>query len=197
VIVAHACDVTSGKAADAASAQAAHVAPAKAADVASAKPATHVASAEPATHVASAKSATHVATATATATATTSSLSTRSKKTPGKHRACQNHHHSSSHDFLHLIGRTCRHRTILKRCYSTKVISNVTMKGDGSAFLSPLLNFRSINQSFAAGKMRVGLRGDRSVLCTYRDFSRQKNRTARIGLMRAMRWMRAVHSTAA
>jgi hypothetical protein len=128
VIVAHACDVTSGKAADAASAQAAHVAPAKAADVASAKPATHVASAEPATHVASAKSATHVATATATATTSTSSLSTRSKKTPGKHRACQNHHHSSSHDFLHLIGRTCRHRTILKRCYSTKVISNVTMK---------------------------------------------------------------------
>jgi hypothetical protein len=104
-----------------------------------------VASAEPATHVASAKSATHVATAT-TSTSSTSSLCTRSKKTPGKHRACQNHHHSSSHDLLHLIGRTCRHRTILKRCYSTKVISNVTMKGDGSSFLSPLLNSHSINK---------------------------------------------------
>jgi hypothetical protein len=107
VIAANSSDVTSAKSSHATSAKPAHAASAKAA------------------HVASAKSATHVAAATATATA---SLCSRSKKAPGKHRARQNHHRSSSHDFLHLVGRTCRHRTILKRRYFTKVISNVTMK---------------------------------------------------------------------
>jgi hypothetical protein len=115
VIAANSSDVTSAKSSHATSAKPAHAASAKASHVASAK----------AAHVASAKSATHVAAATATATA---SLCSRSKKAPGKHRARQNHHRSSSHDFLHLVGRTCRHRTILKRHYSTKVISNVTMK---------------------------------------------------------------------
>jgi hypothetical protein len=123
VIAANSSDVTSAKSSHATSAKPAHAASAKASHVASAK-AAHVASAK-AAHVASAKSATHVAAATATATA---SLCSRSKKAPGKHRARQNHHRSSSHDFLHLVGRTCRHRTILKRHYSTKVISNVTMK---------------------------------------------------------------------
>jgi hypothetical protein len=115
VIAANSSDVTSAKSSHATSAKPAHAASAKASHVASAK----------AAHVASAKSATHVAAATATATA---SLCSRSKKAPGKHRARQNHHRSSSHDFLHLVGRTCRHRTILKRHYSTKVISNVSMK---------------------------------------------------------------------
>jgi hypothetical protein len=111
VIAANSSDVTSAKSSHATSAKPAHAASAKAA------------------HVASAKSATHVAAAAATATATaTASLCSRSKKAPGKHRTRQNHHRSSSHDFLHLVGRTCRHRTILKRHYSTKVISNVTMK---------------------------------------------------------------------
>ena len=77
-----------------------------------------------ASNVASAKAA-HMAAATSTAA---SGLCTRGKKAPGKHRARQNHHRSSSHDLLHLVGRTCRHRTILKRRYFTKVISNVTMK---------------------------------------------------------------------
>jgi hypothetical protein len=113
VIAANSSDVTSAKSSHATSAKPAHAASAKASHVASAK----------AAHVASAKSATHVAAATATA-----SLCSRSKKAPGKHRARQNHHRSSSHDFLHLVGRTCRHRTILKRHYSTKVISNVSMK---------------------------------------------------------------------
>jgi hypothetical protein len=105
----------------------AHVAAAEAAaHVATAEAATHVTATEAAAHVASA-AATHVAAAAAAATPT-ASLRSRSKKAPGKHRARQNHHRSSSHDLLHLVGRTCRHRTILKRRYSTKVISNVTMK---------------------------------------------------------------------
>jgi hypothetical protein len=116
VIAANSSDVTSAKSSHATSAKPAHVASAKAA---------YVASAKSTAHVAAAKSTTHVAAAAAAATA---SLCSRSKKAPGKHRARQNHHRSSSHDFLHLVGRTCRHRTILKRRYSTKVISNVTMK---------------------------------------------------------------------
>jgi hypothetical protein len=86
---------------------------AQASDVISAK-ATHVAAAK-AAHVASAKPATHVA---STSTAATASLCTRGKKAPGKQRACQNHHRSSSHDILHLVGRTCRHRTGFRRCSS-------------------------------------------------------------------------------
>jgi hypothetical protein len=125
MIVAHTGDMIS---ADVAFAKTAHVASLQAAHVASLQ-AAHVASLK-ATHVAAAKSTPHVATATtATTSSSTSSLRTRSKKAPGEHRACQNHHHSSSHDFLHLVGRTCRHRTIVKRCSFTKVISNVAMKG--------------------------------------------------------------------
>jgi hypothetical protein len=123
VLVVHVSHVIAANAADVASAKTSEVIAANSSDVTSAK-AAHAASAK-AAHVASAKSATHVAAATATATA---SLCSRSKKAPGKHRARQNHHRSSSHDFLHLVGRTCRHRTILKRRYFTKVISNVTMK---------------------------------------------------------------------
>jgi hypothetical protein len=63
---------------------------------------THVTSAE-ATHVTSAAKATHVATAT-TATATTAGLCTSGNKAAGKQCACQNHHHSSSHDILHWMG---------------------------------------------------------------------------------------------
>jgi hypothetical protein len=78
------------------SAHATHVASAKATRVTAAKAAAHVASAKPAT-VSSA----------ATAAA---GLCTRGKQAAGKHRACQNHHHSSSHDILHRYGRTFRHR---------------------------------------------------------------------------------------
>jgi hypothetical protein len=86
---------------------------AKAADVISTKTsnataakATHVTSTE-ATHVASAKAA-H---APATVSSATAGLCTRGKKAAGKHRGCQNHHQSSSHDILHWDGRTFRHRT--------------------------------------------------------------------------------------
>jgi hypothetical protein len=93
VIVAHSSDVISATATDAASVKSAHVASAKA------------------THMASAKSTAHVATATASATAS-AGFCTRGKKAAGKHRARQNHHHSSFHDILHLVGRTYRLRTI-------------------------------------------------------------------------------------
>jgi hypothetical protein len=87
-----ATDVTSTKASNATAAEAAHVTSTKA------------------THVASAKAA-HVASAATVASATaTAGLCTRGKKAAGKHRACQNHHHSSSHDILHLDGRTFRRR---------------------------------------------------------------------------------------
>jgi hypothetical protein len=85
--------------------QARHVTAAKAADVISTK--TSNATATKAAHVTSAKT-THVAPAEAAHTTTMSTtaaaaagLCTRGKKAAGKHRACQNHHHSSSHDILH------------------------------------------------------------------------------------------------
>jgi hypothetical protein len=66
---------------------------AKAGDATAAE-ATDVATAE-ATHVTAAK-ATHVASSSAAA----AGLCTRGEKAAGKHRACQNHRHSSSHDIL-------------------------------------------------------------------------------------------------
>jgi hypothetical protein len=87
VVAAHACHVTSAKAI--------HVAAAKAA------------------HVATAESATaESAAAVSSSAATTAGLCTRGKKAAGKHCACQNHHHSSSHDILHWDGRTFRHRLL-------------------------------------------------------------------------------------
>jgi hypothetical protein len=77
---------------------------AKATDVASTK--TSNAAAAKATQVTSAK-ATHMAStkaahAPATVSSAAAGLCPRGKKAAGKHRACQNHHHSSSHDILHL-----------------------------------------------------------------------------------------------
>jgi hypothetical protein len=68
--------------------------------------ATHVTSANvthTGTDVTSAKAA-HTATVSSAATAAPS-LCARGKKAAGKHCACQNHHCSSFHDILHLIGR--------------------------------------------------------------------------------------------
>jgi hypothetical protein len=65
--------------------------------------ATHVTSAETAHVTSSAKAAAAVSTAAAAAaaTASTSCLCTRRKQRPGKHGACQYHHHSScSHDIF-------------------------------------------------------------------------------------------------
>jgi hypothetical protein len=73
--------------------------------------ATHVTAAKAAAHVAAAKAA-HAATTVSSAATATAGLSTRGKKATGKRRACQNHHHSSSHDILHWDGRTFRHRSL-------------------------------------------------------------------------------------
>jgi hypothetical protein len=88
-ISADAREVTSAKTSDAGSAEAAHVASAEAAHMASAT--------------------TTVSSAAATATA---GLCTRGKKAAGKHCACQNYHHSCSHDILHWDGRTFRRRAL-------------------------------------------------------------------------------------
>jgi hypothetical protein len=91
---ANAVDVVSTETSDASSAQATHVTSTKVTHMASVK-GTHAA-----TTVASAK-ATHT-TAAAPATA---GLCSRGQKAAGQHCGCQNHHHSSSHDILHLVGR--------------------------------------------------------------------------------------------
>ena len=94
-------------------AQAGHVIAARATDVISTKTsdataieAVHVAASVEATHVTTAEAATTVSSASA-ATAS-SGLCTRGNKAAGKHCAGKNHHHSSSHDILHLSGRTFR-----------------------------------------------------------------------------------------
>jgi hypothetical protein len=83
--------------------KATHGPTAKASNATAAK-ATHVATAEP-THVSTAEATTHVTSAATTATAS-AGLCARSSKAEGKHRACHNHHNSSSHDILHWDGRT-------------------------------------------------------------------------------------------
>jgi hypothetical protein len=86
-----AVDVVSAETSDATDAQATHM---TAANV------THTG-----TDVTSAKAA-HTATKVSSASATAApGLCARGKKAAGKHCACQNHHRSSSHDILHLIGR--------------------------------------------------------------------------------------------
>jgi hypothetical protein len=97
---------TCAKAADVSATKATGMSPAEAADVTSAKP-THMTSAE-AAYVASAKAA-HVASttpamSTTTTAAATTGLCARGKQAAGKHCACQNHHHASSHDILHRKG---------------------------------------------------------------------------------------------
>jgi hypothetical protein len=89
--------VTSAKTSHVSSAEATHVTSAEATHLGSTE-ATHMTSAET-THVTS--SAKAAAVSTAAATASTSCLCTRRKQRPGKHGACQYHHHSScSHDIF-------------------------------------------------------------------------------------------------
>jgi hypothetical protein len=96
VISVHARHVASAETAYATSAEATDVTSAEATDVTSAK----------AAHMASATT-TSMSTAAAAATA---GLCVRGKKAAGKHRACQDHHYSSSHDILLFgMGGTCRH----------------------------------------------------------------------------------------
>jgi len=85
VLSAHACHVIAAQTSDAASAETAEMASAKAA-----------------AHVASTKTAAHVTSATTTmpTAAAAACLGISGKKAAGKHGACQNHHHSSSHDIF-------------------------------------------------------------------------------------------------
>jgi hypothetical protein len=94
VIVVQARHVTAAKAADVISTKTSNATAAKAAHVTSAKT----------THVAPAEAAHTTTMSTTTAAAAAAGLCTRGKKAAGKHRACQNHHHSSSHDILHWMG---------------------------------------------------------------------------------------------
>jgi hypothetical protein len=94
--------VTSSNTAKTIMIQARYVIAAKATEVISAE--TSNATAAKAAYVTSTE-ATHVAPAKAAAMSSTSAatgLCTGGKKAAGKHSACQNHHHSSSHDILHL-----------------------------------------------------------------------------------------------
>jgi hypothetical protein len=83
---------------------------AKATDMASTK--TSNTTAAKATHVATTKPAAHMAAAATTVSSAASAacLGTGGKKAAGQYRACQNHHHSSSHDILLWNGRAFRHR---------------------------------------------------------------------------------------
>jgi len=104
VTSAHACHATSAETSDATAAEATHVTSAEAAHVASAKAAAHMAAA-----TTTSVSTTSVSTASASAAA---GLCISSKKATGKHCACQNHHHSSSHDILLWDGREFRDRSL-------------------------------------------------------------------------------------
>jgi hypothetical protein len=99
VIVVQARHMIGAKATDAISTETADATSVKAADMTCTE-AAHLASTE-AIHVTSAEAA-HTATVSSTPSATAARLCTRGKKAAGKHCACQNHHHSSFHDILHL-----------------------------------------------------------------------------------------------
>jgi hypothetical protein len=90
-------------AAQATAAQATHVTSTKAAHTSSTK----------AAHVAPAAHATTVSSATTTAAA--AGLRARGKKAAGKQCGCQNHRYSSSHDILHLSGRTFPPQGLVRR----------------------------------------------------------------------------------
>jgi hypothetical protein len=99
--------VIGAKAFNAAAVNAGHVISAKATDVIATKApnvtaveAADVTSTE-AAHMAAAK-ASHATTMSSTSAAAAARLCARGNKAAGKYCACQNHHHSSSHDILHL-----------------------------------------------------------------------------------------------
>jgi hypothetical protein len=142
VISVHAGDVTSAETAHAAPAETADVACAEAADVTSAK----------AAHMAS-TTATHVTTATSMASATaTAGLRVSGKKAAGKHCACQNHHHSSSHDILRWDGRGFPPQGLVRRWRAPGRPAPMSRwTEDEDTDLSLPLNFRSITRSAIAG----------------------------------------------
>jgi hypothetical protein len=118
-------------------AHAGHATSAEAADMASAE-ATHVASAK-AAHMAAATSTT-VSAATATA-----GLCISGKKAAGKHCACQNHYHSSSHDILLWNGRDFPPQDLVRRCrFRGRQTPTSRWTEDEDTYLPFLLNSRSI-----------------------------------------------------
>jgi hypothetical protein len=128
VISVHARHVTSSETGHATSAEATHVTPAEAADVTSAK----------AAHMASATTSMSSASATA-------GLCISGKKAAGKHRACQNHHYSSSHDILLWDGRDLPPQGLVRRWrVRGKQMPTSRWMEDEDADLSFPLNSRSI-----------------------------------------------------
>jgi hypothetical protein len=100
VIVVQARHVIAGRAADMICSKTSNATAVKTADATSTE-ATHLTSTKT-THVAPAEAA-HTATMPSTPSASAAAgLCARGKKAAGKHRACQNHHYSCSHDILHL-----------------------------------------------------------------------------------------------
>jgi hypothetical protein len=90
-------------------AKAVDVVSAETSDTTGAAQATHVTAANvthTGTDVTAAKAA-HTATTVSSAATAAAGLCARGEKAAGKHCACQNHHHSSFHDILHLIRRIC------------------------------------------------------------------------------------------
>jgi hypothetical protein len=119
VIVAH---VIGAKATSVVSAKTSDVIPANSSDVIGTK-STHVTSFK-APHVGSAKATPHVASTTTSAAA---GLGTRSNKAAGKQCTCQNHHRSSSHNILQLVGRLSAAGPCLTLAHFSEVNANVAM----------------------------------------------------------------------
>jgi hypothetical protein len=139
VIAVHARHVTSAETAHATSANATDATSAEAADVTSAE-AADVASAK-AAHMASAAT-TSMSSATSAAT---SGLCTSGKKAAGKHRACQNHQYSSSHDILLWDGRDLPPQGLVRRWrVRGRQMPTSRSTEDEDADLSFPLNSRSI-----------------------------------------------------
>jgi hypothetical protein len=205
VIVVQARHVIAAKAADAISTQTSDATAIKATHVTSAE-ATHVASTE-AAHVTSAEAASTVSSA--AATTTTAGLCIRGKQAAGKHRACQNHHHSSSHDILHLkwagfppqvqsdVGLSHQRRANVAIVWRWECLFVVSTK---FVFIWTEYSVCSNQGSASAGPAAgLGAKGARNqlVLQMRGDFSSQKKRTARTRLIRGAQGAAcAVRSTA-
>jgi hypothetical protein len=171
VIAANAANAASAKTSDVIAANSSDVTTAKSTHVTSAK-AAHVASAK-ATHVASAK-ATHVASASASASA--AGLCTRGNKATGKQCTRQNHHRSSSHNILHLVGRTFRHRALSDVGAFQRSNANVAMdwRWEWLLFVSTKFSFNQPMNANLVRAKQMRSRFDRAFLQVGRDFSPHK-----------------------
>jgi hypothetical protein len=98
-------------------------------------------------HATSAKAA-HMAAATSTtvsAATATAGLCISGKKAAGKHCACQNHYHSSSHDILLCNGRDFPPQDLVRHCrFRGRQTPTSRWTEDEDTYLPFLLNSRSI-----------------------------------------------------